>query len=406
MKYIDRHYSPKQREVLQWYFSHDFFMLINHGAIRAGKTVIDNDLFLYELRRIHEYCEQHGIFLPQYILAGASFGAIERNILNPIRERYGLALKTDRFNSFKLFGVTVYCLGHDDIGNLNVITGMTAYGAYVNEATKANDEVLKQIIKRCSGDVDFHARILMDTNPDAPNHPVKVDYIDKSDGKRTQAFHWTLADNVFLSDEYVADIKAMTPSGVFYDRDILGAWCTAEGMVYRDFDEKEHMIDELPKFERYIVGVDWGYEHKGAIEVIGITSSGENVVVEEIVARHKTIDFWSDVAIKLQAKYGKTIPFYCDTARPDNMRTFRDAGVWVRNANKEIGAGVERVAARIKCRTLKFYRNGMAKDGALGEIYNYVWDEKTGVPIKQNDDAMDAIRYAVYSDDKHNRKVR
>ncbi len=406
MSFIDKHYSPKQQEVLRWYLTHDFFMLINHGAIRAGKTVIDNDLFLYELRRIRDYCIPRGIITPQYILAGASFGAIERNILNPIRERYGLELKTDKFNSFKLFGVRVFCLGHDDIGNLNSVTGMTAYGAYVNEATKANNEVLKQIIKRCSGDIEFHARILMDTNPDAPNHSVKVDYIDKADGVRTQAFHWTLSDNVFLSDEYVADIKAMTPSGVFYDRDINGSWCTAEGMVYRDFDESIHIIDKLPEFERYIVGVDWGYEHKGVIEVIGVTSGGDDVVIEEYAERHKTIDYWVSVAIKVQEKYGNATPFYCDTARPDNMRTFRDAGIWVRNANKEIGSGVERVAARLKCKTLKFYRKGMAKDGALGEIYSYVWDEKNGVPIKLNDDCMDATRYAIYSDDKHNHKVR
>lgn len=406
MSYLNNHYSPKQQEVLRWYFSHDFFMLINHGAIRAGKTVIDNDLFLYELRRIRDYCAPRGITLPQYILAGASFGAIERNILNPIREKYGLELKTDRFNSFKLFGVIVYCLGHDDIGNLNAITGMTAYGAYVNEATKANNEVLKQIIKRCSGDIEFHARILMDTNPDAPNHPVKVDYIDKADGMRTQAFHWTLEDNIFLSADYIADIKAMTPSGVFYDRDIHGSWCTAEGMVYRDFVEKDHVIDELPAFERYIVGVDWGYEHKGVIEVIGITSSGDDIVVEEFVARHKTIDYWTDVALKVQAQYGKSIPFYCDTARPDNIKTFRDAGIWTRNAIKDISPGVERIAARIKQRTLKFYRKGLAKDGARSEIYGYVWDKKIGVPIKQDDDAMDAIRYAVYSDDKHYHKAR
>ena len=31
------------------------------------------------------------------------------------------------------------------------------------------------------------------------------------------------------------------------------------------------------------------------------------------------------------------------------------------------------------------------------EIYNYVWDEKTGEPIKANDDVLDSIRYVVYT---------
>ena len=31
------------------------------------------------------------------------------------------------------------------------------------------------------------------------------------------------------------------------------------------------------------------------------------------------------------------------------------------------------------------------------EIYNYIWDEKTGDTIKQFDDVLDSLRYAIYS---------
>ena len=44
---------------------------------------------------------------------------------------------------------------------------MTAFGAYINEATVANQEVFNEIKSRCSGE---GARILIDTNPDNPMH--------------------------------------------------------------------------------------------------------------------------------------------------------------------------------------------------------------------------------------------
>ena len=39
------------------------------------------------------------------------------------------------------------------------------------------------------------------------------------------------------------------------------------------------------------------------------------------------------------------------------------------------------------------------------EIYMYSWNEKTGEPIKLWDDVMDALRYAIYTDNSDN-KVR
>ena len=35
------------------------------------------------------------------------------------------------------------------------------------------------------------------------------------------------------------------------------------------------------------------------------------------------------------------------------------------------------------------------------EVYQYIWNEKTGEPIKENDDVLDAVRYAIYSPHAH-----
>lgn len=68
---IDQLYHKKQQEVLRRALTQDYFMLINHGAKRSGKTVLDNDLFLFELRRAKQNAAAAGIKNPQYILAAS-----------------------------------------------------------------------------------------------------------------------------------------------------------------------------------------------------------------------------------------------------------------------------------------------------------------------------------------------
>ena len=77
---------------------------------------------------------------------------------------------------------------------------MTSFGAYINEGTMANEEVFNEIKARCSGE---GARILIDTNPDQPEHWLKTNFIDKADGKVIQAYHYELDNNTFLDIEYI-----------------------------------------------------------------------------------------------------------------------------------------------------------------------------------------------------------
>lgn len=71
---LSKAYSSKQIEVLKACRASDWFMLINHGAKRSGKTQVDNDLFLQELIRVRGIANKLGIDTPQYILAGYSLG--------------------------------------------------------------------------------------------------------------------------------------------------------------------------------------------------------------------------------------------------------------------------------------------------------------------------------------------
>lgn len=365
--------------------------MINHGAVRAGKTVLDNDLFLFELARARDNAKRNGDD-PMYILGATSAGTLQTNILKEISSKYDIEFKFDRYGNFYMFGVYVVTTFTGNVGGLKAIRGMTAYGAYINEATLANKEVFDEIIKRCSGD---GARVILDTNPDHPNHWLKKDYIDKADDDKIIQNHFTVFDNNFLNDRYVNNLINATPSGVFTERGIYGRWTSGEGAVYTDFDAKKHYVDTLPPMKEYYCGVDWGYEHWGSIVVMGETEDGTVYLIEEYAEQHKEIDYWVDVARNIQNRYFNRIPFYCDSARPEHVARFSREGFKATNANKRVLSGIEEVAKLLKIDKLLVLESAVTK--FKDEIYQYVWNKKTGEPVKEHDDVLDSIRYAIFS---------
>lgn len=393
-------YSKRQIEVLRETVDKDWFIALLHGAKRSGKTKINNDSFLFELRRVRKIADAEGVKEPMYILAGVSSATINKNILQELYNMYNIELKFDKHNNFKLFGVKVVQAYTGNIGGVGAIRGMTAYGAYINEASLAKQEVFAEIISRCSGE---GARILADTNPDNPEHWLKKEYIDKPN-ENVKAFHFELDDNTFLSDRYRENIKAATPSGMFYDRDIKGLWVSADGVVYKDFDANKHYIksDELPTLSKFYCGVDWGYEHWGSIVVIGETDDGTAYLVEEHAKQYEEIDYWVGIAKGIQERYGQKVPFYCDSARPEHVARFKRDRLNAFNADKARLSGVESVARKMKRDKLYICRDRVEK--FPNEIYQYVWDEKSGEPIKQFDDVLDSLRYAIYTDESRNNK--
>ena len=393
-KNLNKLYSPLQQDVLKFSINNDFFMLINHGAKRSGKTVVDNDLFLFELKRVRREADKAGVPLPQYILAGADLSAIRRNVLNELTNKYNIEFKFDKSNRFQLFGVLVCCFGHSKINDLGRIRGMTAWGAYINEATVANEIVFDEIKSRCSAP---GARIIMDTNPDRPGHWLKTDYIDKADQKTIAQFHWKLTDNSFLTQRYIDSIKASTPSGLFYERDINGAWVSAEGVVYPDFNRDIHYVtaEDVPEIIKYWAGMDFGWEHHAAVVLFGESENGCVYLLKEYSSKHKNIDGWIDIINKIQSYTGK-ITVYCDSARPDLINDMQCAGINARNAHKDVIAGIGEVATMFKNRRLYIVRENVSRFDE--EIDTYCWKEGADEPIKVNDDVMDAMRYGVYSE--------
>ena len=399
---LDQILTHKQKQVLHSYLHDDWKIMILSGAFRAGKTVMNNYIFVMELKRIAKLAKSRKDPHPQYILAGYSSNSIYTNVISAIESYFGITMKTDRHGHYHLFGVDIVPSYTGSIRGVGSIRGMTSYGAYINEASLATHDVFQEILQRCSIE---GARIICDTNPDIPTHWLKTDYIDNPDPKaRIKSFTFTIDDNTFLSKEYVESIKAATPKGMFYDRGILGQWVTGDGIVYRDFDKDKMVIsrEQVPDDLEYYVGVDWGYEHPNPIILLGDDKDGNTYVLADYTKKHKFIDYWVRIAKNLQASFGRNLIFYADSARPDNVSEFQANGINCINANKNIMPGIECVAR--KMRIGQFYVVDTAASGLLEEIYQYAWDDKTGLPLKENDvrhnDRLDAIRYAIYSRNK------
>ena len=394
-------YTPKQLQVLNRIWNDDFFICGLHGAKRAGKTVVNNDAFISELLRVRRIADEQGVDEPMYILAGTSSTSIQNNVLQELYNKYEFEPKYDKHGSFVFKGVKVVQVYTGSISGLKRARGFTAYGAYINEASLANEQVFKEIISRCSGE---GARIVWDSNPDNPNHWLKQDYID-SDDDMIIDFHFKLDDNTFLSERYKKSIKSATPTGKFYDRDILGLWTVAEGAIYADFDKNIHIVDNPPEnITRYYAGVDWGYDHFGSIVIIGETNDGVAYIVDGIAEQYKHIDWWIKQAKEYIAKYGN-IKFYCDTARPEHIADFKRNNINAIFANKSVIAGIEEVAKRFKENRLFYIKDTVPR--FEDEIYQYRWKANStkDEPLKEWDDFLDGLRYAIFSqhlyDEKH-----
>lgn len=149
----------------------------------------------------------------------------------------------------------------------------------------------------------------------------------------------------------------------------------------------------------FFAAVDWGYQHFGAIVVIAEDDQGDVFLIEEYAAQFEEIDYWVEIAKGIKGRYGN-INFYCDTARPEYIKRFRVERLRAIHADKSVLSGIEEVARLIKQN--KFYVLYTECPRFRQEIYKYVWHATTGEPVKQFDDVLDALCYAIYTHYKRN----
>ena len=212
----------------------------------------------------------------------------------------------------------------------------------------------------------------------------------------------------------------------YYRRNYEADFYSFEGKIYELFiDSTPHVVDELPgSYVRLVAGLDWGWKNPGVITVVGFTSEDAAYVVGEEYASgvhvapppgaHDDPDFdsWCARAIRW-ARQGVEV-IYCDPSEPEHIATLRRAMKAARVRCKVMAArnavtpGVDLVGAMFASTpgpgghpepSLYIHR---ACVNTRRELVSYRWADGGDRPVKVDDHACDALRYALYSESKLN----
>lgn len=219
------------------------------GATQCGKTYIDT-LYVIPDRIIERLGKKGLVFI-----VGVSKETIKRNVIEPLQELYGSVVGDIGSNNIcRMFGENVYCLGADNVGRVSKFRGARVKYLYIDEIVDINKEVFELLKTRLSFEYslcDFAG------NPQDMNHWAK-DFIESDIDIYCQ--HYTLFDNPFLPKEYVEQLCKELEGTVYYNRYVLGQWCNAEGIIFRQIAEnKERYIKDKAKSIGLIsIGIDFG----------------------------------------------------------------------------------------------------------------------------------------------------
>mgnify|MGYP002620322065 FL=1 len=393
-------FSRKQKQLLTWWMPkspyRDYDIVISDGAIRSGKTVAGIDSFI--TWSLHTFRGQN------FIISGKSIGALKRNVLRPTFQMMaakGIPYRYNRSEGYIEIGSnTYYTFGANNEASQDVLQGLTAAGAYADEVALFPRSFVEQMIGRCSVE---GSKIFMNCNPAGPYHYIKTDYIDMADEKRILRLHFTLDDNLTLSEEIKERYRRMF-TGVFYQRNILGMWVMAEGVIYDMFDREKHVVPTRPRpYTQYYVSMDYGTQNPTTFGLWGLFNGVWYKVKEyhydgRAEARQKTDEeYYEDLV-----EFVGNLPIrslIIDPSAASFITLVRKKGRFhVRKAKNDVLEGIRNVATALATGRIKY--NDCCKE-TFREFASYVWDQKAqekrgeDVPLKQNDHHMDGDRYFV-----------
>lgn len=402
-------------EVLRFDREYEPRITVLEGSVRSGKSYINNLLWIRHLRQFQGQKKY-------FIMTGNTLSSLRRNVLEDLSRIAGETFKMNSYNEFQMLGNTVACFGGENAVRFQSMKGFTAYGWYANEITEQHPNTFRQAMLRCSGE---GARMFWDTNPSGPDHYIKKEFIDRSgellsSGKlAVKSWHFHLDSNTFLDAEYVESIKKSIPQGsTWYQRDILGLWVSSGNVIYSHYVTSgrydgltlhERADSYLNEFDELIGGVDFGRGGSSPFAFLLIGRNGNSFSVLEEGYRSSCLnrEFIDEVESMLNSmnpKLKKEIVLYGDSADPDKIQEWRNAGFLMLNADKSphsVVAGIETVMAH-ELIISSGCRN------TLNEIGRYEWmtdgdGRITDRPVKYRDHCMDAMRYAIYSHLKRNK---
>ena len=387
-------FSEKQKE---FFYNATHRWNIKSGATRSGKTYMD---YFVIPKRIRAVADSEGLI----VLLGNTKGTLKRNIIEPLQQIWGTKYVSDisMDNVATLFGEKCYCLGADKITQVNKIRGASIKYCYGDEVATWHQEVFEMLKSRLDKE---YAKFDGTCNPEGPNHWFKQ-FIDGAEEKGIDLYYqkYRLDDNIYLPPSVSDGIKKEYSGTIFYDRFVLGEWAAAEGIIYGFFNKKEQCFDDLPNGNyEYYVSMDYGTQNPCAMLLWAVDwFKNRAYLIKEYYydskkhARQKTDSEYYDDLVEFCK--GKRIEYIIiDPSAASFKAEIRKHGYFsCMNAQNDVLNGIRVTASMLK--TNKIYIHSSCEN-TLKEFGLYAWDSKSAEDrvIKENDHAMDALRYMAHT---------
>lgn len=358
------------------------------GATRSGKTYLDFKWIIP--LRIRERAGKDGLA----VILGVTKSTIERNVLEPMRNLYGdkLVGTISSDNTAWIFGEKCYCLGAEKVSQVSKIRGASIKYCYGDEVADWAEEVFALLKSRLDKEYSCFDGTY---NPQYPNHWLKK-FLDSNADIFSQVY--TIDDNPFLPPSFVENLKKEYAGTVFYDRYILGKWTLAEGLIYPMFGDS-CIVQDIPDAGDYYISIDYGTHNPFSAGLWCVTKTeavriGEYYYCGREERKEKTPEEYYSEIKRLAG--GRDIKcMIVDPSADAFIATVKKHHEFkVRGAVNDVLPGIQTTAEMIASGKLKIHESC---EDAIREFGLYRWDEKAESDrvVKENDHAMDEVRYMV-----------
>ncbi len=303
-------------------------------------------------------------------------------------------------------GSEFYGIGLDSTEDVNKLASREYGFIVVEEAKETNEQDFDEKIVRCLRlpSVPFH-QVLLLTNPGSPNHYLyQRFYMERRNGNHK--IESEILPN--LPKSYYERLNQL--KGIYKERYVLGKWTSFEGLVY-PYDPGKHNIPrfKIPKDGKRVLAIDFGFDHPFVVQWWYVSPSDIWYRYREIYMSQRTVKKHS-IDIKKFCEIDDMEPLVICDHDAEDRATLRENGIKTMPAQKSRLAGQQVVYDKFENGQIFFLENSLVEiDQRLmmagrptkteDEFANYMWANlKTKEDmIKQKDDGMDTMRYAIYT---------
>ncbi len=393
-------FSKKQLIALSWWNENSpyktYDAIICDGAVRSGKTTCMSIGFVaWSIRNFDN---------TNFALCGKTVTSLRRNVITsllPALRELGFSCEEKltknyieisygaRMNRYYLFG------GRDE-SSASLIQGITLGGVLLDEVALMPRSFVEQALARCSLD---GAKFWFNCNPENPQHWFYTEWIQKAKEKNCLYVHFLMRDNPSLSPKVIARYESLY-SGAFYERFVLGKWVAVDGLVYPDAANGAYTA-QIPDMtpDEFYVSCDYGTVNPTSMGLWGRYKGTwyrirEYYFSSREVGKQKTDEEYYSELCRLCGEENITAVIV-DPSAASFIECIRRHGKYrVIKAQNDVIDGIRKVSDSL--------RNGKVRiapccKAALKEFGLYRWDSSVSKdsPRKENDHAMDDIRYFV-----------